>query len=81
MTFEYAPAPESTAVVKLKPEYGLFINGKFVPAKDGKSFATINPSNEQHLAKVAYASEADVNKAVAAANDALQEDLVKDACK
>jgi aldehyde dehydrogenase (NAD+) len=70
MTFEYAPAPESTAVVKLKPEYGLFINGKFVPAKDGKSFATINPSNEQHLAKVAYASEADVNKAVAAANEA-----------
>ena len=70
MTFEYAPAPESTAVVKLKPEYGPFINGKFVPAKDGKSFATINPSNEQHLAKVAYASEADVNKAVAAANEA-----------
>ena len=70
MTFEYAPAPESTAVVKLKPEYGLFINGKFVLAKDGKTFATINPSNEQHLAKVAYASEADVNKAVAAANEA-----------
>ena len=70
MTFEYAPAPESTAVVKLKPEYGLFINGKCVPANDGKSFATINPSKEQHLAKVAYASEADVNKAVAAANEA-----------
>ena len=70
MTFEYAPAPESTAVVKLKPEYGLFINGKFVPAKDGKTFATINPANEQHLAKVAYASESDVNKAVAAANEA-----------
>lgn len=70
MTFEYAPAPESTSVVKLKPEYGLFINGKFVPAGDGKTFTTINPANEKDLAKVAYASEVDVNKAVAAANDA-----------
>ena len=29
-TFEYAPAPESRAVVDLKSSYGLFINGEFV---------------------------------------------------
>ena len=28
--FEYAPAPESAALVDIKSEYGLFINGKFV---------------------------------------------------
>ncbi len=70
MTFEYAPAPESTSVVKLKSEYGLFINGKFLPAKGGKSFATINPATEEVLAKVALGSDADVDKAVVAARSA-----------
>ena len=27
---EYAPAPESKAVLNLKDSYGLFINGEFV---------------------------------------------------
>ena len=70
MTFEYAPALESTAVVKIKPEYGLFINGKFVPAKGGKTFTTINPATEETLTKVAFASSSDVDKAVAAARAA-----------
>lgn len=70
MTFEYAPAPESTSIVKLKSEYGLFINGKFVPAKGGKSFPTINPANEELLAKIALGSDSDVDKAVAAARNA-----------
>ena len=70
MTFEYAPALESTAVVKIKPEYGLFINGKFVPAKGGKTFTTINTATEETLTKVAFASSFDVDKAVAAARAA-----------
>ena len=70
MTFEYAPALESTAVVKIKPEYGLFINGKFVPAKGDKTFTTINPATEETLTKVAFASSSDVDKAVAAARAA-----------
>ena len=70
MTFEYAPALESTAVVKIKPEYSLFINGKFVPAKGGKTFTTINPATEETLTKVAFASSSDVDKAVAAARAA-----------
>ena len=28
--FEYAPAPESRAIVDIKPSYGLFVNGEFV---------------------------------------------------
>ncbi len=68
--FEYAPAPESTSVVDIKSEYGLFINGKFVAPKSGKRFTTINPATEEVLAKVAYADLADVNLAVTAARSA-----------
>jgi len=68
--FEYAPAPESTAIVDIKSEYGLFINGKFVAPKSGKHFASINPATEEVLAKVAYADLADVNLAVTAARNA-----------
>ena len=68
--FEYAPAPESAALVNIKSEYGLFINGKFVAPKSGKTFTTINPATEEILAKVAYAELADVNLAVAAARSA-----------
>ena len=68
--FEYAPAPESTAIVDIKSEYGLFINGKFVAPKSGKRFTTINPATEEVLAKVAYADLADVNLAVTAARNA-----------
>jgi acyl-CoA reductase-like NAD-dependent aldehyde dehydrogenase len=68
--FEYAQAPESTAIVDIKSEYGLFINGKFVAPKSGKRFETINPATQEVLAKVAYANELDVNLAVSAARNA-----------
>ena len=68
--FEYAPAPESAALVDIKSEYGLFINGKFVAPKGGKTFTTVNPATEEVLAKVAYAELADVNLAVTAARNA-----------
>ncbi len=67
--FEYAPAPESAALVDIKSEYGLFINGKFVAPKSGKTFKTINPATEEVLAKIAYAELADVNLAVTAARN------------
>jgi acyl-CoA reductase-like NAD-dependent aldehyde dehydrogenase len=69
-SFEYAPALESTAVVDIQSEYKLYIGGKFVPAKSGKVFATINPADETMLARVAYADLVDVNAAVAAARSA-----------
>ena len=28
----YAPAPQATDVVRIAPEYGLFIGGEFAPA-------------------------------------------------
>ncbi len=68
--FEYAPAPESASLVDIKSEYGLFINGKFVAPKSGKTFTTINPATEEVLAKIAYAELADVNLAVTAARNA-----------
>ena len=68
--FEYAPAPESAALVDIKSEYVLFINGKFVAPKGGKTFSTINPATEEVLAKIAYAELADVNLAVTAARNA-----------
>jgi aldehyde dehydrogenase (NAD+) len=41
--FEYAPAPESRSVVDIAPSYGLFIDGEFVEAADGKVFKTVSP--------------------------------------
>ncbi|MEY3156603.1 MAG: hypothetical protein RL057_303 [Actinomycetota bacterium] len=70
MKFEYAPAPESTAIVDIQSEYNLFIDGKFVPSKGGKRFETINPSNEKVLSRVTQATSADVDKAVKAATEA-----------
>ena len=70
MTFEYSPAPESTAIVDISAQYGLFINGKFVAAKGSKTFNTINPATEKILSKIAYAQASDVDKAVVAARSA-----------
>ncbi len=70
MKFEYAPAPESTAIVNIQSEYNLFIDGKFVPSKGGKRFETINPANEKVLSRVTQATASDVDKAVKAASEA-----------
>ncbi|MEV0717340.1 aldehyde dehydrogenase family protein [Asanoa sp. NPDC050611] len=68
--FEYAPAPESRAVVDIKPSYGLFIDGAFVDPADGAYFKTINPASEEVLSEIAEAGPADVDRAVAAARTA-----------
>ncbi len=70
--FEYAPAPESTAVVSLRDTYGLFIGGRFVEPKNGGSFTTINPATEAPLAQIALADDADVDAAVRAARRAFR---------
>jgi aldehyde dehydrogenase (NAD+) len=68
--FEYAPAPESRSIVNLKPSYGLFIDGSFVDGTD--TFKSISPASEEVLAEVTNASEADVDRAVAAARRAYE---------
>uniref|UniRef100_A0A8C8RTQ0 10-formyltetrahydrofolate dehydrogenase n=1 Tax=Pelusios castaneus TaxID=367368 RepID=A0A8C8RTQ0_9SAUR len=52
--------------------YQCFINGQFMNAEDGKTYDTINPTDGSVIAKVSYASVADVDKAVAAAKDAFE---------
>ncbi len=71
--FEYAPAPESRAVVSLRSSYGLYVDGEFVEPLEGKSFKTINPASEEVLAEVALAGAGDVERAVAAARRAQRE--------
>lgn len=70
--FEYAPAPESRAIVDIAPSYGLFIDGEFSEAADGKVFKTVSPSSEEVLAEIAQAGEADVDRAVQAARKAFE---------
>ncbi|NML50612.1 aldehyde dehydrogenase family protein [Streptomyces sp. R302] len=70
--FEYAPAPESRAVVDIAPSYGLFIDGEFTDAADGKVFKTVSPSTEEVLSEIAQAGEADVDRAVRAARKAFE---------
>jgi aldehyde dehydrogenase (NAD+) len=67
---EYAPAPESTAIVSIADSYGLFIGGRWVEPRDGGSFATVNPATEEPLAEIAEAGPGDVDAAVAAARAA-----------
>ncbi len=66
---DYAPAPESTAILNLKSEYGLFINGEFVDGH-GTSFTTISPSTEKTIATISAADASDVDAAVKAARRA-----------
>jgi acyl-CoA reductase-like NAD-dependent aldehyde dehydrogenase len=51
----------------------LLIGGKWVAAKSGKTFETINPANEEILALVAEGDKADVDEAVKAARKAFDE--------
>lgn len=61
------------AKADIQEQYGLFINGEFVPASDGATFDAHNPANGEHLAYFAEATKEDVDKAVKAARAALLE--------
>ena len=69
-SLEYDPAPESAAIAKVKPEYGLFIDGEFSDADSHEKFATVNPANEESLSMVAQAGAVDVDRAVGSARRA-----------
>jgi len=73
MTFDYAPAPESRAVVDIAAHYGLFIDGDFVETIDGTTFKTVNPATEEVLAEVTEAGAADIERAVKAARSAYKQ--------
>jgi aldehyde dehydrogenase (NAD+) len=74
---EYGPAPESADVATAwldarERRLDHFIGGDWAGPASGEYFASINPANGQELARVADGDEADVNRAVAAAADALE---------
>jgi len=68
--WEYAAAPEATDHIEIRREYGLFIDNTFAPSRPRATFEVINPATEETLSRVAKASRADVNRAVAAARRA-----------
>src|SRR5436190_24086042 len=70
--WSYAPAPEASNYIKLRPRYQLFINGKFVAPRSGKYFDSINPATEEKLTEIALADEQDVQRAVKAARRAYE---------
>ncbi|MDP9067584.1 MAG: aldehyde dehydrogenase family protein [Actinomycetota bacterium] len=71
-SWHYSPAPESTDVVEIRDDYGLFIGGEFVQPTSGEFLKTINPATEEVLAAIPVADEEDVDRAVSAAGAAFK---------
>ncbi|KAJ6105041.1 Aldehyde dehydrogenase [Penicillium sp. IBT 16267x] len=61
-----------TPNVTYEQPLGLFINNEFVKGVEGKTFETINPTNEKVIASVHEATEQDVDIAVKAARAAFE---------
>ena len=68
----YAPAPESTDLLSIADDYGLFIGGDMVPARSEKMAPTVNPATGETLATFSVGGPADVDRAVVAARDAYE---------
>ncbi len=67
--WEFDPSPE-TADPKIKPQYELYIGGKFVEPGSGKYFDSINPATEKVVSRIALANADDVDAAYQAARKA-----------
>ena len=57
---------------KLQKKYDLYIGGEWVAAGDQELIAVHSPIDGKELAKIAEATEADVEKAVVAAQEAFE---------
>ena len=68
LDWDYAPAPESAAIGRLKDRYQIYVGGRFVDGRAG-DVPTINPATESDLASV---STADVDEAVRSARRAYE---------
>jgi acyl-CoA reductase-like NAD-dependent aldehyde dehydrogenase len=66
-------AKNAAALAFLRAPKQLLIGGKWIPAKSGKTFETINPSNEEVLALIAEGDKADIDEAVKAARKAFDQ--------
>jgi aldehyde dehydrogenase (NAD+) len=67
--YDYSPAPEARSIARVRPSYGMFVDGRFT-AGGGGTFETVNPADESVLATVALADDGDIDTAVAAARRA-----------
>jgi len=56
----------------LKEQYGLFINGEFKDSAAGETLDVTNPATGEVLAKIAKATEQDVDAAVKSAEEAFK---------
>ncbi|HEX3690753.1 MAG TPA: aldehyde dehydrogenase family protein, partial [Solirubrobacteraceae bacterium] len=70
IVWDYAPAPEATDHVRLADRYGLFIDGAFRDPAEPRYEPTLNPATEQPIAEIAWASPADVTRAIESARAA-----------
>ena len=68
--WNYSPAPQSSAEVKLRDRYEMFIDGKSCPGETKDYIETINPATEEKLSEVPQAGAADIHRAVRAARHA-----------
>jgi phenylacetaldehyde dehydrogenase len=66
------PEPLPSVRSFLADKHGLLIDGRFVPAAEGRSFGVENPAQERPLAQAAQAGPEDVGRAVAAARRAFE---------
>jgi acyl-CoA reductase-like NAD-dependent aldehyde dehydrogenase len=69
---KFARSSAALEFLKASPKK-LLIGGKWVAAKSGKTFETLNPATEEVLALVAEGDKADVDEAVKAARKAYEE--------
>jgi gamma-glutamyl-gamma-aminobutyraldehyde dehydrogenase len=70
MNIDLEPKAIKAAVAKLKFRNKAFINGKFTPSASGKTYDSINPANNQPIAKIASCEPEDINAAVKVARKA-----------
>jgi aldehyde dehydrogenase (NAD+) len=75
-TMEYGPAPESPERVHewldaYDRRFDHFIGGEWAPGDGPERFDSINPANGKPIASVAQGTVSDIDRAVAAARDAL----------
>jgi aldehyde dehydrogenase (NAD+) len=67
-SWDYAPAPESRDIVRLRERYGHFVGGEWLEPRE--TYVTISPATEEPLAEVGQATEEEVDLAVRAARTA-----------
>jgi phenylacetaldehyde dehydrogenase len=66
------PSTPSARAFLAEPIKQHWIGGEFVPASSGRTFATVDPASNRHLADLAEGTAADVDRAVAAARAAFE---------